>query len=669
MNSFYGGPAGQSFEIKQIFSSYTALKADIEKGWKSNIAVGEFVMVSYGDPSTDEYVAARDVDLFNTNLSESERKNWNSTLWQKEYDEEDGSGTGISYRYISSCTGYTPRIGAEVVETLAPGKEAKAEIRDDEGYPDNVTIDLRIPGSWDFKNGMQVTTTVDVNASPAVMLTNIGTAGTGDYEQRAYYGQFTFSLPRAQNLLGIGVQVIDGEAHPELDILDADELPMAYVITTNEADVDGYYIIKSYDDNGNPVYDTTLYTPTINTPILRVKIPRSQDIVRDINVTWAAPSVATENIDAWLDKTDVNNPILNITIPKAWQFALGDTTFVDPNIDPSVQMADDGETKTLTFTLPYASKFYQASTLPIVDNTYHNGDIVIVTSTNEIFQLDNNEWVLKGTLLPAFKDATAEGINPYDADTKEPVTPTVELEQETDGSWSLSFGLPKMPTAEVLGTTTLGPAENATAGVEVSGADKLGFRFGIPRGSRVYSQATEPANMAIGDYWLNTDTGDLYEYKTSGKEAVANLVGPVGAALNFVADLGELPSIDAAIAVLDTNYPNATADQLYSANIADDAGNIAYWFYKTADQVGVAGEWSYSQLTGAVDSFIAREYVESDDKAYSATYINSLIEGTDTETGEKKIYSQAKIDELLSALDETLNTWGRFADLPDMTTT
>lgn len=683
MNSFYGGPAGQSFEIKAIFPTYygaDGLLGDINKGWKSSIAVGEYVMISYGEPSSDKFIANRDSDLAYAASANDPQKSYNSTLWRKGYDESAG-GTGIVYTLISTLTGFTPRITASVKETLAPGSGAKAEVDTTrETYPDQVEIELSIPGSWNFDKGVQDIVEANVDVLPAVELRNIGSHGTNEAPDQAYLGRFKFTLPKSQNLLGIGVQVIEGVAHPEYDILDVGEKPKAYIITEteNKDTVQGYYIIESYDSNNEPIYKkdgsgaNILYTPTINTPILRVQLPQSQNLKEQVPVTHVKPSVTEADIRAWLDKTDVNNPVLNITIPNTWQFELADTILVNPGEDPGVTMAPNanGTHQILTFTLPRTGKFYQAATLPAVDDTYHDGDIVIVTSNNTIYELVDGDWVAKGTLLPSFNGTSkVNALDPYDAATKEAVKPTVELEQAADGTWSFTFGLPTAPLAEVTETKTLGPAEDATAAVEVSGADKLGFKFGIPRGSKMYSGTTEPGDAITGDYWLNTDTGDLYEYKESGKVAVANLVGPTGAALNFIADLGEQASIEAAIAVLDANYSDATSEQLYSANIADDSGNIAYWFYKTAAQVGVAGAWTYSQLTGAVDSFIARVYVESDDKAYSATYVNSLIEGLDTETGEKKTYSQAKIDELLKALDETLNTWGRFADLPDLTTT
>ena len=47
MISFYGGQAGQSFKIKEVFSSFTELIADINKGWKSPLAADDYVILCW----------------------------------------------------------------------------------------------------------------------------------------------------------------------------------------------------------------------------------------------------------------------------------------------------------------------------------------------------------------------------------------------------------------------------------------------------------------------------------------------------------------------------------------------------------------------------------------------------------------------------------------------
>lgn len=114
MASFYGGPAGQSFAIKVIFPSYYGeggLKEDLAKGWSSPVQVGEYVMISYGDPSDDKMYQSR-LD------SETDGKNYNSTLWQKAYIK--GS---LIYEFITSCVGATPKIAiSDETEVIGPNE-------------------------------------------------------------------------------------------------------------------------------------------------------------------------------------------------------------------------------------------------------------------------------------------------------------------------------------------------------------------------------------------------------------------------------------------------------------------------------------------------------------------------------------------------------------------
>ena len=96
------------------------------------------------------------------------------------YDESAG-GIGIVYTLISTLTGFTPRITASVKETLAPGSGAKAEVNTTkETYPDQVEVELSIPGSWNFDKGIQDIVEANVDVSPSVELRNIGNHGTNE---------------------------------------------------------------------------------------------------------------------------------------------------------------------------------------------------------------------------------------------------------------------------------------------------------------------------------------------------------------------------------------------------------------------------------------------------------------------------------------------------------
>ena len=55
MESFYGGPKGRDFDIKEIFTSKYQMDRDLSKGWTSSIFPGDLVVVSYGLPSDTNY--------------------------------------------------------------------------------------------------------------------------------------------------------------------------------------------------------------------------------------------------------------------------------------------------------------------------------------------------------------------------------------------------------------------------------------------------------------------------------------------------------------------------------------------------------------------------------------------------------------------------------------
>lgn len=665
MNSFYGGPAGQSFEIKRVFSSYTELKADAEKGWKSSVGVGEYVMISYGDPSTDAYISARNIDLSNESLSKEERKNWNSTLWQKEYDEaKTMSDTGMSYKYITSCAGYTPRINAEVIETLAPGSEADADIRKDDGYPDNVTIELKIPGGWDFKPGIQEIIPVNVDVLPSVKLENVGTAGTGEYAHKAYYGAFTFSLPQAQKLAGV-----------EYEELPVNEKPYGYLITAGEHTV--------FVDSSS-VQKTV--TATVNAPVLHLGLPINQVFESDedhvIKIDLNANELPTVSLGYAPEDVLKQYPILTFGLPKAWNI------LVNPEIQkqdnplgtPTISVNEDASKseKTWTLSLPRNVEFHVVDI--INEETAIKGDYYFLTTDGSLYGYINKKWTKLICFVPPMSnEVQLTTISPY-KENGSPADPTAAISQNTQGKWEFSFGLPKAPEVAA-GYQFVGSTETGTVTSKVTDIDTVTFDFKIPTGSKLFAglEITEDGSTVTiagarpGDLYLNSSTGKVYILETDGWKAKEDtLKGPIGDALNIVASYeikeedGYPNTITTIGNYIDTHYSGTINNQdIFAISyVEEDSGTeTAYWYFKIDET------WSCVQLTGGVANLIENTYNDKAggavvNKTYSINYINTLIEGTDSETGKLTTYSKAKIDELLSALDDTLNTWGTFKDLP-----
>lgn len=116
MQSFYGGPPGQSFKIHYpLFSNFVALQNDLKEGKNSSINIGEYVMVSYGKPGTEIYYNNLTIDLNDLSLEENKRKNWHSSLWQKFYDKNEIDSNDIKdlqthfcYKFITQIIGDIP---------------------------------------------------------------------------------------------------------------------------------------------------------------------------------------------------------------------------------------------------------------------------------------------------------------------------------------------------------------------------------------------------------------------------------------------------------------------------------------------------------------------------------------------------------------------------------
>lgn len=74
MDSFYGGPRGQSFKISYFFNNR---KEMLEHLLDINIFSGQFALVSYGEKNSEEY---------NQNLIIDDNINYNNFLYQKTFE-------------------------------------------------------------------------------------------------------------------------------------------------------------------------------------------------------------------------------------------------------------------------------------------------------------------------------------------------------------------------------------------------------------------------------------------------------------------------------------------------------------------------------------------------------------------------------------------------------
>lgn len=131
MLSFYGGPAGKDFTIAKTFDSKFSLDADIAAGEASKVRVGDYVLVSYGDPNST---------TFFDNKQKDGDKSYNATLWKKDWNN------GYEYRLICYLTVDYPLFVAGTVDATLPFGSAP-QLTIDSTSIANPKIGLKMPAS------------------------------------------------------------------------------------------------------------------------------------------------------------------------------------------------------------------------------------------------------------------------------------------------------------------------------------------------------------------------------------------------------------------------------------------------------------------------------------------------------------------------------------------
>ena len=131
MLSFYGGPAGKDFTIAETFDSKFSLDADIAAGDASKVRVGDYVLVSYGDPNST---------AFSDNKQKDGDKSYNATLWKKDWNN------GYEYRLICDLTVDYPLFVAGATEASLPFGSAP-QLTVDSSSLANPKVGLKMPAS------------------------------------------------------------------------------------------------------------------------------------------------------------------------------------------------------------------------------------------------------------------------------------------------------------------------------------------------------------------------------------------------------------------------------------------------------------------------------------------------------------------------------------------
>lgn len=643
MNSFFGGPPGQSFAIKATFRSRygtaangitDSMEADLAQGWTSPISIGEFVAISYGLPNDDNYeiYKLRDINI--------DGKTYNSTLWQKIYRELDGTANGISYKLISSMTGNTPHIIIDTPSEVLNADEEPDVIFDGSNI-DSPHIKFKLPQSQ-VLSVMQPTKVLNVDENPMVVYdeTNINRP------------VLQFSLPQSQRITKAELeeQLAAGETpQVRLDISDS-----------------------------------------LNEPVLKFKLPVSQE--------FKPENVHNEVLDAdqdpyiTFDTTDIDHPVLTFYLPQSQVMQDPETEVLDPADMPNVISGGTVNEPQLTFKLPRAVAFYYGSLLGeksagnyVLDNpafdTYGIGDYYINAATGFIYKViekTGTECTFQyvASIQAPLPDVCATEISPYD-DSGNSVAPTAEKRytnaEETE--WEILFKLPKAPQLEA-SYDFVGSVETGTVSATTSDHDTVNFHFTIPTGSNIFAGTDDLTTATIdkskpGDLYLDTNTGFVYKLNINREWVKQDdgLKGPPGNALNIVRDytIIETTTVQDSLAngvdYIIQHYVDSEGNplpldssQLFAVTwqgLTTDE-ETSYWYFYAEN-----GEWGRVQLTSGITNLFKNIYDNEQtgptiSQGYSVNYINKLIGGElkNDETDNLTTYSKEQIVDMF--------TWGEF---------
>lgn len=616
--SFYGGQQGKNFEIAEIFANKVEMMQDLMRRYQSNISIGDLVLISYGMPNEDtpSYRANADLDVSVYGHT------YNATLWQKIYTEESSKDTsdltgieieyiskdfGLGYKLITVLTGNTPIFQVRYDALLA---NQKPSVTVDNTNIDFPILTFHLPVSQIL--ALLNTLVLDADQKPSVTLDST------DIDNP----KIQFSLPQAQ-ILGLGT----------VSILDADEDPMVDIDDTN-----------------------------INKPKLNISLPQSQ--VLQLNPTIVLAPSKDPNAD--YDDTNINAPEITFSLPRAVRFMYGERLGLRQAGQYILVLADAPEIAGLN-----TGDYY------VNEGTGFIYLVTAETTTDRTFEY-------QACLAAPVPTVTSAAVNPYEQDGANFVVkdPTINK------SWTnpieqiglvLGFELPRLP--DLKGEVDFcGPDEDGSITGKPTSATQFTYSFTIPSGARFFCGPdvdrdhlnTVVTGARPGDFYINgkfedQDDGNIYKLGTNNVWSYqGNIKGNVGNPLNIIATFTITPiqvatdDKDDVAAYIEAQLGSKPDGHEIVAvtyrTPAADGGTIdtAYWYFVANNT------WDRAQLTGATASLIENNYKAAGDtnKAYSVTYINSLLAALDTLTAADK-----KIKTYNAQAIEDLVTWGSFADL------
>ena len=591
MYSFYGGRKGQDFSIVAVFETRGAMEEDLAKGWTSPIPVASYVMISYGLPSDENYATYRDQDIDDYGVA------YNSTLWQKIYNEDsEMSAGGLSYQLISSLTGNTPRISIQKPITVL-NADQPPDVDIDNTNPDDAIITFKLPQSQIITQA--TTTSIDADQNPSVDM-DVSNINQPILE---------FQLPVAQQIQQGNTEVLNANGNPSFEI-----------------------------DSSN-----------INQPVLSFKLPQAQ-VMAEPDLIIGAPNAGPAI--SW-DETNINSPKITFTLPQAVEFFYGDLlgerveedyTVTDSSFENfSVGdyyvneatgfiyqvTAKDGNTCIFHYVASIQQPLPEVTTTPITPYQESSGDYVPndPVVTRAMTNSEGTAWSLDFALpqAPTFSSTvTFVGV---------------------DEQGNVETG--EISTSEVQIAFTIPRGAKLFAGTEVSGVSQVVIEGAKPGDVYLNTSTGYLYKLDSAGTW-NQQEGTIQGPVGDALHIVASYT--INETENFT------DSLVNGVSYIEQNYQGEISDEdIFAVTWVglEDGNETAYWYYKMAN-----GTWGRVQLTGGISGLIESTYNDESNgpetnKTYSINYINTLI-GGDIASKDKDLvtYSAAQVEELLS--------WGTF---------
>ena len=618
MLSFYGGPAGKDFTIAKTFDSKFSLDADIAAGDASEVYVGDYVLVSYGDPNST---------AFSDNKQKDGDKSYNATLWKKDWNN------GYEYRLICDLTVDYPLFVAGTVDATLPFG-APPQLTIDSSSLANPKVGLKMPAS--LKAGTANTTeSVAPTEMPSVTPVYGGDGTLGNelsFKTRIPRG-VTFT-PSVSDAGEISWTNDGGLTNPATKSIKGQRGDTGFSFSGNE-------YTPSTASGGNNTFKVKYSNGTMDT--------ESYNIKNGIDIT------SVEEVSS-----DVDEGINSITFVKSDGTKVGPVTVkngskgstgtiksisatVDTNVGtPQVTAKAEGDPSNADITFEFKNLKGNPGTISTVtavvdDTSVDTGDPECVvelggTPENRNFNLVFSHLVgtqgVKGDtgyyFIPTV-DALGNLSWNNNGELNNPVTVNIRGPKGDGGTVEITNvvidnGSSEIadPSVEIISGTT----DPQHAKYSLSFHNLVGKR-GV-QGPRGYYFL--PSVAANGDLsWSNNSGGELANPTT------INIRGPqgeVGNPLNIIAteiitaaQVAE-DTLAAVGAELTARGRDPQAGELIAVTYEKAENDvISYWYFK------VNATWQRVQLSGGMGGFIVNTKVTdatASSKVYSAEYINAL---------------------------------------------